>query len=146
MSTHKIAILDLDDTLTKDDYFGYVLCNDTIIVLEYLKKKQVKIVMATHNYDANNIAHKLGIFKYFDLILSYHDYTDKLSHINTALKIFNFEPSDAIFYDDLYENIFVDKNRFQPTAENICSARKYGIKTVHVGKNGILIDQVDDKF
>ena len=103
----KLVVFDLDNTLINEGFSDTepILCDDTLKILEYLKSKPVKIVLATHNYSVSYIIDKLGIDNYFDLVLAYHDYTNKASHLWNTVTKFDVQSHEIVFYDDLAENI-----------------------------------------
>jgi len=131
----KMIIFDLDDTLIQEGFpiTEPIICDDTMKILQYLRTKNVKTVLATHNYSADYILEKLDLTKYFDLVLAYHDYTDKASHLWNALRKFNLNPSDVVFYDDIIENI-----------QAVCKQGACGILVNYV--TGVTFEQVELKF
>lgn len=132
---YKAVMFDLDDTLIQETYSvtGPVLCKDTLAILDYLEDQSVKIILATHNYSADEILEKLDIAWHFDLVLAYYDYSDKASHLRKALQEFDLKPSEVVFYDDM--------------AENTRSVRTQGADSVLVSqRTGVTLDQVKSKF
>ncbi len=73
-----VAVFDLDDTLIHEGFKTPILMPNTMYILE--------------------------ISKFFDLILDYHDYTRKKSHLSKIIEYFDVKPCEIIFFDDLYEN------------------------------------------
>jgi HAD superfamily phosphatase (TIGR01681 family) len=132
--TIKLAVFDLDDTLIHEGFADSepILCNDTMAILELLKKNNIKIALASHNHNAETIMKNAGIYNFFDFVQAYYDFTDKASHIHNIMEhfsFFNIKLDEMVFYDDMKINII--------------KARINGINAKLVShKTGITLDDV----
>jgi putative hydrolase of the HAD superfamily len=129
----KLVIFDLDHTLIDWVYGAPKLYPQTEYVVEYLKERNMKMVIATYNKEAVYILHKLGIISYFDFIaiekttnIMLVDYKESI--LKNLLEKYNISPNEAIFFDD------------QPC--NIQTAQQLGIKTVLVNGEGVNVKDV----
>jgi len=132
----KIVLFDLDYTLTVErEDTGMELCDDALAILVWLKAREerLKIVLVTHNDYAFHVCQKLKMDRFFDLILAHHDNTNKASHLSRALQHFGMEPSDAVFFDDVFENVV--------------TGRRLGVRSIQVSsRTGITFQQVASCF
>jgi FMN phosphatase YigB (HAD superfamily) len=129
----EVVVFDLDDVLIHEGFQEPILCDQTLDVLNYLKSKNIKMAIASHNLNAEKIIAKLKLQDYFCLILGYYDHTDKASHLHKIIKDLNIDRSKILFCDDL--------------SENIRQARVIGISTIYVNwQNGILLEDIKSKI
>ncbi len=107
----KLVIFDLDDTLRHDGFdcrctvgFGLHLCEETLDILEYLRKKKYMLAIASHNLDATNVAEKLNICHFFNIIIGECESpATKMPLVNKILSHTGKDKKDIIFFDDLRE-------------------------------------------
>jgi FMN phosphatase YigB (HAD superfamily) len=118
LKEEKLYIFDLDDVLIHNKNNIPILVNCVVKILQKLKDNSIKIALASHNYSAKEILEKLKIIQYFDFIVAYYDYTDKMSHLRKILDYFKINPTQVWFFDDLHENI-VSANKLKINAKLI---------------------------
>ena len=102
-----LIIFDLDDTLIHEGFRQPRLCNDTIWILEFLKKNGHRLAIASHNTNAKIILKKCQIDHYFDIIVGEcpTDLT-KITLINKILEHCRVNNKEqVIFFDDIETHI-----------------------------------------
>src|SRR6187549_3987979 len=102
----RAVCLDLDDVICHEGFTPDhpIICDEAMAVLDYLRIRQatgLKIILASHNLAARTILDRLEIADRFDLILGYHDWTDKASHLRKVLDEYGLQPAQVILFDDL---------------------------------------------
>lgn len=97
----KIVIFDLDDTL----WDGKKLYDDTLLILVTLKKRGIKMYIASFNTDAAHCCKQLGINSYFEDILYGRNKTklDMIKYISQ--KNPTVSQKEMIFFDDNFHNV-----------------------------------------
>ena len=101
---YKVIIFDLDDVLIHEGFEPYLLCDDVIDVLTYLKNKNYKLAIASHNDDTIEILTKTNLLKYFDYIQGFDD-VSKTKHFKNIIDHFKINYNDCYLFDDLQANI-----------------------------------------
>ncbi len=130
MSVYKLVIFDLDDCLIHEGFDEPIICDDTIEILKYLKNMDVKISLASHNYQGLEILKRIGLYEYFDpqLCCAFFDDTKK-KHLASIISTSGIPHEDIIFFDDLDCNIIY--------------GRSIGIQSIRVDyRKGITLEQI----
>ena len=104
----KVIIFDLDDVLIHEGFNPYIVCNDTLKVLNYLKDKKYKLAIASHNNDTKEILEKTFLLDYFDYIQGF-DSLDKYEHLSNIKEYFGVNFDECCLFDDLESNILLAK-------------------------------------
>lgn len=117
-----IFIFDLDDTLIHEfcsSSDNPYICDETVEVLDYLRKHGI-LVLSTHNEDALKILPKLHLESYFDHVECIFTYDYKYKQLKSIKDKYTslYGKCTFYFFDDL--------------EENLTTARKLDIKTIHV--------------
>jgi HAD superfamily phosphatase (TIGR01681 family) len=105
MSTPKIIIFDLDDTLIHEGFTPAILCDHVLEVLNFLSQQDIILCIASYNEDATKIIDELELSSYFDQIIGY-DCKSKTEQIQQVIeKNPTISPNQIHFFDDLMINI-----------------------------------------
>ncbi len=121
-----LHIFDLDDTLylrdrieDTDEYHEKV-----VEMIKDLKNSGKILAMASHNSHPRYELRRMGILKYFDVIIGEYP-RDKDDMVKEILRKTGYDVTDAVFYDDLKYNIKLVGN--------------LGVTVYHVPRDGIEI-------
>jgi len=133
----KLAIFDLDDTLIHEGFNIPRLCDDTIKVLNTLKDKEYRLIIATFNKDAVMILRQLGLYSMFDIVLTS---SGSLYYKSTMIK--------SIMAGYIKDGYYVDKKNiyfFDDMEDNIEDVLKLMENAILVNYNtGITMDDIKD--
>lgn len=99
----KLVVFDLDDTLIDGSLCNRVL-PESIMVLEFFKKRGIMMAIASDNSDARWFLKKNNLCKYFVSVEAFRA-DDKVPHIKRILESTGIHKNDCIFIDDCPENI-----------------------------------------
>lgn len=99
----KLVVFDLDDTLIDGAVCDKVL-PESLVVLEFFKKRGVLMAIASDNSDAKWFIKKNNLCKYFVRVEAFRA-DDKVPHIKRILESTGIHKNDCIFIDDCPENI-----------------------------------------
>lgn len=123
-------IFDLDDTLLLNqdtgpairafndpitpvvmtDNIRLTLYPDTLRVLQFLKSRNIPIAMASFRTNAEEVLTEFGLLKYFKALEYGQDGRTKVTMIQQLGQRLNLDPQEAVFYDDLHENVELCNN------------------------------------
>lgn len=114
----RLFIFDLDDTLIHEGIPDFVLCEDTLEILQKIKLQGDIVALATHNQDAERIIGRLDIAKYISHVDSVYDASCKVTNIRRIIARYP-DARDPIFYDDLSENVEAVQRRIGIRARKV---------------------------
>jgi HAD superfamily phosphatase (TIGR01681 family) len=113
----KLAIFDLDKTL----WDGKSLYRDTTKTLDWLKKQNVRLYVASHHKNAQECCKKLNINHYFNGI--FYGQSNKSQFVDKILRSNrDIDKEQIAFFDDSFRNLIDVRMNNE-------------IKTIHVDKS-----------
>jgi FMN phosphatase YigB (HAD superfamily) len=116
------VVFDLDDTLllnrpidahlrgsnspvTPDEDVTIEAYVDTLRVLKFLKDRGTPIALASFRTNARDVLRNFGLLQYFDDLEFGQDNRTKVDMIHNLSRRLKLNPFDAIFFDDMPENV-----------------------------------------
>lgn len=96
------AVFDFDGVL----YNGFNIYPNVKCMLTQLKRKNVKMFIASYNPFASYILSKNGLDIFFEAFYCYFDNKNKVSHLNQIMSDHNIDKSQIVFFDDTPINVY----------------------------------------
>ena len=110
LPTH--VIFDLDDTLIHEGFCEPKVCQDTKRVLDFFEKIGCKLIIASHNDNAQKLLEMINMVSYFDHVIGQND-TSKKPMLQEILKRYDSaNPKRILFFDDLQCHVKDAKQTF----------------------------------
>ena len=111
----KVVIFDLDDTLIHEGFSAEntPLCKDTLKVLDYLKHREYKLAIASHNDNSLLYLQSVKICHYFDFVSGEDHYNNlkpsKIANLSAVLDYFDVKSGNCYYFDDVEAHVLEAK-------------------------------------